>query len=336
MIRIMCLAASGALVWAAFGGAAIGQNADCRWVPGYGWQCPRPSGNSGVARVAQKPAEEIVRVIVPHGGRSNTEDRGSGVLVVGPSDEYGWILTAEHVTKHRRACVVEFPDRRRYHGIVLRSNRAEDLALVRIAKPHVSPRMVAEDEPQINSQVYLAGYPAGGSYRSWVTRRANVYESGRRLEVLGNAQNGTSGGPMIDERGRVVSVISTTQRMGAQQWTTSGCLTARLHDILRPKPNLVPVQKPIVRPQTTPAQAEIDYDKLASLVAAKLPKPGRGERGEKGERGERGPVGPPGSSAEIAELSALRKRVALLEEALSPGSRERAVPAYFEIVPRRK
>jgi hypothetical protein len=339
MSRFLWLATYGGFFWLALVDPSMGQdNAKCRWVPGYGWQCPttqpnpRPTTGSGRARAPQQPAEEIVRVIVPHGGRTGAEDHGSGVLVVGPDDHHGWVLTAEHVTKHRRDAIVEFPDGRRYRATVVRSNRADDVALLRIAKPHVSPRKVAEGEPAMSAAVYLAGYPAGGAYRSWVTRRATIYESGKKLEVLGNAQNGTSGGPMIDERGRVVSVISTTQRAGAGRWTTSGCLTGRLRDILQPAPNITPIQKPIRRPPTTPDQL-IDYERLASLVAAKLPKPARGE---KGERGERGLAGPAGTSADAGELSALRQRITRLEAALQSAGRERNIPAYFELVPRRK
>ncbi len=333
MSRFLWLAMYGGLVCLALAHAAPGQDtANCRWVPGYGWQCPRPTTNDDRAYGPQKPAEEIVRVIVPHGGRSGAEDHGSGVLVVGPDDQHGWVLTADHVTKQRDALVV-FPDGKRYQATHVRSNRAHDIALLRIAKPHVSPRKVAQSEPPMNSPVYLAGYPAGGPYRSWAARRANLYESAEKLEVLGNAQNGTSGGPMIDERGRVVSVISTTQRVGTSRWTTAGCLTGRLRDILRPAPRLTPIQNPTRRPPTTPEQRLIDYERLASLVAAKMSKPVPGEKGEKGDRGL---AGPPGVPADTAELSALRRRVARLEEALSSAARGRNIPAYFEIVPRRR
>jgi hypothetical protein len=333
MSKFLWLATYSGLICLVLAHAAPGQDrADCRWVPGYGWQCPRPATNVDRAQRPQKPAEEIVRVIVPHGGRSNVEDRGSGVLVVGPDDDHGWVLTADHVTKQRDALVI-FPDGKQYQATHVRSNRGHDVALLRIAKPHVSPRKVAQSEPLMNGPVYLAGYPAGGAYRSWISRRANLYESAERLEVLGNAQNGTSGGPMINQQGRVVSVISTTQRVGTGRWTTAGCLTGRLRDILRPAPNLSPIQKPTRRPPTTPEQPLIDYERLASLVVAKMPKP---VRGEKGERGEHGPAGPPGIQADTAELSALRRRVVQLEEALSSAARGRNVPAYFEIVPRRR
>ncbi|MCG8584371.1 MAG: serine protease, partial [Pirellulales bacterium] len=176
----------------------------CWWSPSAGWQCPAPTSNHRAGRPArQTPAEEIVRVIVPHAD-GRTEDRGSGVLVVGPDDNHGWILTAEHVTNGRAEAIALFPSGRRYRAEVAASDRAADIALLRIAKPNVSPRRVADAPPAMAAEVYLAGYPRGGAYRSWVTRRTTLYESAGRIEVSGHSENGTSGGPMIDARGRVV------------------------------------------------------------------------------------------------------------------------------------
>ncbi|MCG8586528.1 MAG: serine protease, partial [Pirellulales bacterium] len=220
---------------------------------------------------------------------------------------------------------------RRYRAEVAASDRAADIALLRIAKPNVSPRRVADAPPALAAEVYLAGYPRGGAYRSWVTRRTKLYESAGRVEVSGHSENGTSGGPMIDARGRVVSIISTTQRAGRQPWTTSGCSTECLRKILRPKPRMTPIQKPTPRPPATPARPTIDYDKLASLVAARIPRP---PRGEKGEPGRQGPAGPPGKDADAVELTQLRRRLAELERRVQ--SISKSTPAYFEIVPREK
>lgn len=312
--------------------AAAQQGANCRWVPGVGWQCPSPTQSpAGRRDKSQEPAQEIVRVIVPHADGSGAEDRGSGVLVEGPDNRFGWVLTAEHVTRQRREAIVAFPSGGRYRSTVVDSDRQRDVALLRIAKPTIAPRRVADDMPVMGAEVYLAGYPAGGAYRSWVTRRTKAYENGGRLEVAGHSQNGTSGGPMIDARGCVVSIISTTQRAGTRPWTTSGCDTAFLREMLRPKPSLKPIQKPLRRPPTTPAQIKIDYDRLASLVASKLPAP---QRGEKGETGRTGPPGPPGAEADRTELVRLNQRITNLERACETLGRR--VPAYFEIVPREK
>jgi hypothetical protein len=308
----------------------------CRWVPGRGWQCPIAGRAPDIRRSArpQQPAEEIVRVIVPHADGSGSEDRGSGVLVFGPDEQHGWVLTAEHVMSQRREAIVEFPNGQRYRGTVVASDRTDDVALLRIAKPSIAPRRVAEVEPTMGAEVYLAGYPQGGTYRSWLTRRTKVYEASTRLEVAGHAENGTSGGPMIDARGRVVSVISTTQRAGTQQWTTSGCSTARLRKLLRPKPKRVPIQKQTPRPPATPAPPEIDYDRLASLVAAKMPQPLAGKQGQRGEPGPRGSTGPPGRDTSHKEIAQLNRRITELEQTFK--TNRSSVPAYFEIVPRGK
>lgn len=314
-VRVTSLAA----VWLATS-PVLSQHAgpSCRWIPGTGWQCTRPDralGASTAARATrQTPAEEIVRVAVPHGAHSNMMDRGSGVLVEGPDDASGWVLTAEHVTKHRTDVIVEFPDGRSYRGRVVRASRADDAALIQIARAHVRPRRVAEQSPPLGSAVYLAGYAAdghNGTYRSWVTKRQDVYEDGQKLEVTGSAQNGTSGGPMINEQGRVVSVISTTQRRSdSRRWTTAGCHTSRLRHLLRPfKPRVVPAKQP--PPVEAAAHRELDLDKLASLVVAKMPKPQRGPKGERGERG------PPGQDVDPQQLTALQSEVRDLRRQLN-------------------
>ena len=196
------------------------QNSTCRWVPGVGWRCrpPQVSDQSRGTSTRQTPADEIVRVIAPLAGGSRAQNYGSGVLVVGPDDLHGWVLTAEHVTRDRRDVMVVMPGGTRYPGIVAASDRADDVALLRIEKPPIKPRRVANDSPALGAEVYLAGFPAGGAYRSWVTRRIRLYESKDRLEVAGHAENGTSGGPMIDARGRgaVQGILRLMIRLSAQ------------------------------------------------------------------------------------------------------------------------
>lgn len=65
-----------------------------------------------------------------------------------------------------------------------------------------------------------------------------------------------------------------------------------------------PTPKPIQPPPDNdkPVSAEIDYEKLADLIAARIPKP---KDGVDGKDGPPGPIGPPGPAADLTKLPPL-------------------------------
>jgi hypothetical protein len=84
-----------------------------------------------------------------------------------------------------------------------------------------------------------------------------------------------------------------------------------------PMPTYTPKPSPIqndLTPSQNPQQPEIDYDKLADLIAAKLPKPADGKDGEPGPPGRDGVDGQPGTNHDPQEMVAIRDRVASVED----------------------
>jgi len=81
-----------------------------------------------------------------------------------------------------------------------------------------------------------------------------------------------------------------------------------------PPPKPVKPSKPS-KPKTP--TAEVDYDKLATMIAAKVPAGAKGDKGDKGDRGPIGPQGKDGASADSGRVTAVEQRLSAVERDVS-------------------
>jgi serine protease Do len=143
---------------------------------------------------------------------------GSGVLFTGDGD----ILTAAHVVQAADEVVVEFPSGEVALGAVISSVPDADIALVRVVGPlpkGVLPAALGDsDQVRVGQRVFVVGAPLG------ITHTLTVgHISARRLDSSGFSSmgepveffqtdaainQGNSGGPMFDMKGRVVGIVS--------------------------------------------------------------------------------------------------------------------------------
>jgi len=137
---------------------------------------------------------------------------GSGFLI--SSD--GYVLTAAHVVGDAKQVRVHWPDGLDKVGEVVRVSKPRDVALIKTDARGRSPLPLRRELPQVGETVYAIGAPLGKELQGTVTRgvvSANRVFNGYsyvQSDVMVN--HGNSGGPLLDEQGRVVGITD----LGAQ------------------------------------------------------------------------------------------------------------------------
>jgi len=187
----------------------------------------------------------------PFFGRSSqqVEGLGSGFVI----DDHGDIATNDHVIAGGRNIRVGFSNGASYAASVVGKDGATDVAVVRVEAPRsaLHPlRWAGSAAVQVGDTIYAIGNPFGLDR----TMTAGIVSAtGRAIDApdgrtIANAiqtdapiNHGNSGGPLLDDRGRVIGIASQieggtvdanvgvgfaipsdTARQGAQQLITTG------------------------------------------------------------------------------------------------------------------
>jgi serine protease Do len=131
---------------------------------------------------------------------------GSGFLV---SDD-GYILTNHHVVGGSTKVRVRWSDGLESTGEVVRSDKRRDVALVKV-EPRGRPALaVVRGTPSVGSAVYAVGTPLDEALQNTVTR--GIVSANRFIDGFAYIQSdvsidhGNSGGPLLDEKGRVIGI----------------------------------------------------------------------------------------------------------------------------------
>ena len=171
---------------------------------GQGWDAPF----SDYLLTGQEPRPAVARVVAPDGSGTSL---GSGVLVDRNASQ-ALVLTNWHVVRDSRSAVlVQFPDGFQSAGTVLRVDSVWDLAAIVIWKPNVEPVPLAARAPAIGEPLTIAGY-GRGPYRE-VSGDCTQYLSPGNgqpmelVELVGEARQGDSGGPIFNARGELAGVL---------------------------------------------------------------------------------------------------------------------------------
>jgi len=139
---------------------------------------------------------------------------GSGVLI-----EEDQILTAAHVIDGASAIEVLFTDGKRIKADVISSLAASDVALIKLRESHPNPtiaKLADSNDTAIGSEVFIIGAPFGISQTLSVghlSGRLNrgLMAGGTPIEFLQTdtaINTGNSGGPMFNNRGEVIGIVS--------------------------------------------------------------------------------------------------------------------------------
>jgi S1-C subfamily serine protease len=150
----------------------------------------------------QKSADALKRAVVTIMADSGS---GSGFYIAD-----GYVLSNRHVVSSSRYVKVRLSDGREVVGEVIRQDAARDVALLKTAAVNMPSLPLRASEPPVGENVYAIGSPYGQSLEGTFTRgvMSGLREfAGNRYYQSDVAVNvGNSGGPLLDNAGRVIGI----------------------------------------------------------------------------------------------------------------------------------
>jgi S1-C subfamily serine protease len=143
-------------------------------------------------------------VVVVYGGGGH----GSGFVI----DDSGRVLTNEHVVRTAARVGVRFESGDEATATVLATDPRRDVALLRLDRSGTGGLPIRFDQPAVGDTVYAVGAPLDPAYSATVSKgiisafRDIEGESWIQSDV--NVQHGSSGGPLLDERGNILGITA--------------------------------------------------------------------------------------------------------------------------------
>jgi len=151
------------------------------------------------------------------------QGQGSGFIL----DKAGHVLTNFHVVDGaNRGIEVQLSNKHRYSAKVVGTDRAHDLALLKIEAPNLEPVTLADStDLAVGQKVYAIGNPFGlagtmtrgiiSSIRSIKNSEGAPIEDAIQTDAAINP--GNSGGPLLNSRGEVIGINTMIASNGADQ-----------------------------------------------------------------------------------------------------------------------
>ena len=141
---------------------------------------------------------------------------GSGFVI----DDEGHVMTAAHVVQTADLVEVEFLDGQKFTAAIVASDPVKDVALLKLDKlpEKMRPAKLADsDKVRIGEEVFIIGAPYGLSHTLTIghisARHSN--EDGYMGDIQAETfqtdaaiNQGNSGGPMFNQRGEVIGIVS--------------------------------------------------------------------------------------------------------------------------------
>ena len=133
---------------------------------------------------------------------------GSGFVI----DDYARVLTNEHVVRTATRVRVRFESGEEATAIVLATDPRRDVALLKVERSGTGGLPIRFDQPTVGDTVYAVGAPLDPTYSATVSKGIisafRDIEGERWIQSDVNVQHGSSGGPLLDERGNILGITS--------------------------------------------------------------------------------------------------------------------------------
>ncbi|MDY0016375.1 MAG: trypsin-like peptidase domain-containing protein [Candidatus Delongbacteria bacterium] len=140
----------------------------------------------------------------------NAEGHGSGFIV---NTNHGlMVITNYHVIGDMEYVEIEFEDKSKIYGKVIRFDKKRDVALISIPDTnHFKSSFLTFDIPQTGKDVFAIGSPLDKSYINSVSKgvisyRERELEGQRYIQTDTSINPGNSGGPLVTDKGHVVAI----------------------------------------------------------------------------------------------------------------------------------
>jgi S1-C subfamily serine protease len=160
----------------------------------------------------------ITGAVLPQGGDPRIElvSQGTGVLLA----RRGVIVSNYHVAGDAARVEVRHESGDWMEASVLRSDRANDLVVIGVpdglqeGNEYRSLSIRDSDDVEVGENVYAAGYPSSDVFGQTmritdgtVSAKVGLADDYRLLQVTTPVQPGNSGGPLLDQSGRLVGIV---------------------------------------------------------------------------------------------------------------------------------
>lgn len=163
---------------------------------------PTPA-DLGAVGLFNNCSKNVVKVLAF--GKEGVRGQGSGFFVT----REGWVATNEHVIRGKSGIQVEMSDGKTASvKKVIAVDRQADLAILDVGIEH-DYLPLAVDAMPIGTKVYAIGSPRELSNtlsEGLLSGYRDISKGVRRLQTTAPISPGSSGGPLLDDRGRVVGV----------------------------------------------------------------------------------------------------------------------------------
>jgi S1-C subfamily serine protease len=176
---------------------------------------------TGSAQAASMPPHEraaIALAAAPDGARP-IKDAAASVATVFAGGAMGsaflistdgYLLTNQHVVGDAAQVRLRWADKSESVGRVIRSDRRRDVALIQADPKGRTPLALRRSSVDLGETVFAVGTPLEKDFENTVTK--GVVSANRLLEGQAFVQSdvavdhGNSGGPLLDEKGRVIAI----------------------------------------------------------------------------------------------------------------------------------
>jgi S1-C subfamily serine protease len=133
------------------------------------------------------------------------DGHGSGFFI----SRDGYLLTNHHVVRDSKFVTVKLTTGRQLPGEVVRSHARRDVALVRVNESNMAALPLLLNSPEVASEVYAVGTPQYEKLSTTITKGIiSAYRTEDDLTFIQSdvaTQAGSSGGPIVDRFGNVIS-----------------------------------------------------------------------------------------------------------------------------------
>jgi serine protease Do len=164
----------------------------------------------------------------------------------------GYLVTSSHVIQGADSLLIEGRDHQRYHAETVYSDVKHDLAILRIKDAKFGgfgklPYTFKGGQADIGERVYTLGYPREDVVygEGALSARSGFNGDTAFYQVSIPVNPGNSGGPLLDERGNLIGVVSGRQDDAqSAAFATKSSYLVRLVDSLKNKQPAQPYRMP--------------------------------------------------------------------------------------------
>ena len=151
------------------------------------------------------PDQALASAVTVHGGSSF----GGGVVV----SSHGHLLTAEHLVTGLEEAEVQLHAGLRLPAQVLRVDKQQDVALLKLpGTGYKCASIRLDDMPPVGSELYAIGTPWSKELAFTVSKGIvsgyRLMNDVRLMQTDASLNPGNSGGPLLDDKGRVAGIVS--------------------------------------------------------------------------------------------------------------------------------